>query len=74
VIDAIQLTALACKTDAATRALALQAVSRHDRRWPQLLPTASHPIARIPAHGPGHRAAWTAPAVNALRAGPKVTV
>jgi hypothetical protein len=49
VIDAIQLTALACKTDAATRALALQAVSGGTTDdGPNFYLTASFtPIARI---------------------------
>jgi hypothetical protein len=76
VIDAIQLTALACKTDAATRALALQAVSGGTTDdGPNFYLTASFtPIARILPTDPATGAAWTAPAVNALRAGPKVTV
>jgi hypothetical protein len=76
VIDAIQLTALARKTDAATRALALQAVSGGTTDdGPNFYLAASFtPIARILPTDPATGAAWTAPAVNALRAGPKVTV
>jgi hypothetical protein len=76
VIDAIQLTALARKTDAATRALALQAVSGGTiDDGPNLYLAASFtPISRILPTDPATGAAWTAPAVNALRAGPKVTV
>jgi hypothetical protein len=76
VIDAIQLTALARKTDAATRALALQAVSGGTvDDGPNLYLAASFtPITRILPTDPATGAAWTAPAVNALRAGPKVTV
>jgi hypothetical protein len=75
-IDAIQLIALARKTDAATRALALQAVSGGTvDDGPNLYLAASFtPVSRILPLDPATGAAWTGAAVNALRAGPKVTV
>lgn len=75
-IDAIQLIALARKTDAATRALALQAVSGGTvDDGPNLYLSASFtPVSRILPLDPATGAAWTGAAVNALRAGPKVTV
>jgi hypothetical protein len=76
VIDAIQLTAMARKTDAATRALALQVVSgATSDDGPSFYLSASFTaFSRILPNDPATGAAWTPAAVNALRAGPKVAV
>jgi hypothetical protein len=57
------------------RAGASGGLGRHGRRWPEPLPLRQlHPGLAHPALDPATGAAWTGAAVNALRAGPKVTV
>jgi hypothetical protein len=76
VIDAIQLTAMARKTDASTRALALQVVSgaTSDDGPSFYLSSTFTVFSRLLSSDPATGTAWTPASVNALRAGPKVAV
>lgn len=75
-ILAVQLTSFAMKTDAASRSIALQAKSGATTSdGPNFALAASYgKQERILETDPNTGAAWTATAVNALQAGPKVTV
>lgn len=75
-IDAVQIVAFAEKTDAATRALALQVKSGATISDGASLPLAAgyQRFERLLTSDPNGSIAWTAANVNALQGGPKVAV
>jgi hypothetical protein len=75
-VDAVQFVAYAKKTDAATRGIALQAVSGGNTfDGPTTNLTASYmKLERLMNTNPNTGGAWSFGTVNALRGGPKVTV
>jgi hypothetical protein len=75
-IDAVQISAFARKTDAATRDIALQVKSGATTSDGSNFALASSygKFERLLTTDPNTSAGWTASAVNALQAGPKVTI